>query len=92
MKRTRLKPISDKRKAALRVYAIAKERYLWENPICKVCKTDWAREVHHMKGRTGDLLTNRYYFLGVCRTCHIKIENNPKWAMEKGYKLDRLKV
>lgn len=48
-----------------------------------------AETVHHMKGRIGKLLTDTRYWLGVTMETHIKIENNPEWAYEKGYSLLR---
>jgi hypothetical protein len=49
-----------------------------------------ATEIHHMKGRMGKLLIDERYFLAVSREGHIKIGDNPEWAMEMGYSLSRL--
>jgi hypothetical protein len=45
-----------------------------------------------MKGRIGDLLTDRRYMLPVSDRGHKKIELNPDWAKEMGYSLSRLAV
>lgn len=59
-----------------------------------MCQVDgccrYAQEVHHRKGRLGDLLTDTKYFLAVCGICHNKIELQPKWAKENGYSVSRL--
>ena len=56
---------------------------------CEVCHERAASEIHHMKGRTGELLTDPTYFLGVCRSCHNKITLNPEWAHDLGYSATR---
>lgn len=66
--------------------------YITEHPLCEACGSWPSCEIHHMKGRIGDNLTNTKFFLAVCRLCHIKIENNPAWAREQGYSLSRLSV
>ena len=71
-----------------------------ENQICPVTKK-MATEVHHKKGRKGfadqwardnniPLLIDVRFFLGVSRYGHEKIENNPEWAKENGYSLNRI--
>jgi len=63
--------------------------FLNDNPFCKVCGKS-ATDVHHMRGKIGEDLTDSRYFLAVCRGCHTLIEENPTWAKEKGYSLNRL--
>lgn len=83
---------SKKRVEENREYSQKRKEFLEENPICQVhnCgqKSD---QVHHKKGRTGKLLTNKKYFLAVCGLCHDYIENNPLWAKAQGYSESRLK-
>lgn len=80
----KIRRVSKKMSRRLEVYKIARKIHLLENPNCEVCGKE-ATEVHHQKGRIGELLTNMRYFLSVCRGCHMKIENEPLWAIEKGY-------
>ena len=47
-------------------------------------------DIHHMRGKIGDLLTNTKYFLPVCRACHEFIESNPEIAKDLGFSKDRL--
>jgi hypothetical protein len=53
---------------------------------CTILSTD----LHHKKGRVGDLLTDERYFLAVCRSCHDYIEAHPIIAKENGFSLNRL--
>ena len=88
------KPIpkkSAKRVDEEKVYRKERDRYLKSFQMCEVkgCPS-FALDIHHKKGRIGSLLTDSNYFMGVCRSCHKVIEENPVWAKEKGYSLDRL--
>lgn len=60
-----------------------------ENKICPVTGQQ-TNQVHHKKGRIGDLLLDQEFWLAVSPDGHDKIENNPIWAKEKGYSLNRL--
>ena len=57
---------------------------------CEVCGDRPAAEVHHMRGRLGDLMVDSRYFLGVCRRCHDKITANPALAYEMGWSVPRV--
>lgn len=60
-----------------------------EGKTCPV--TGWpATQVHHMKGRIGDLLLDQRFWLAVSHEGHEKIENNPVWAKEQGYSMNRI--
>lgn len=60
-----------------------------ENRICPVTGKQ-TNQVHHKKGRIGDLLLDQRYWLSVSSEGHDKIEMNPIWAKEMGYSLNRL--
>jgi len=90
MIKTRIKPRSKKRAAQEREYAKVRVEYLESHPECEVCGWFHSFQIHHKKGRIGELLTDTKYFLAVCYTCHQKIEMWPKWAKEKSYSLSRL--
>lgn len=62
-----------------------------ENRICPVTGQQ-TNQVHHKKGRIGSLLLDQRYWLAVSPEGHRQIENNPIWAKEKGYSLDRLSL
>jgi hypothetical protein len=82
---------SKKRAAQEREYARIAKEILSQEPICPVTG-EIATQIHHMKGRIGDLLTDRRYMLPVSDRGHKKIELNPDWAKEMGYSLSRLAV
>lgn len=87
-----MRKVSKKMSSKLREYSQLRKAFLFWRSDCEVkgCN-NLASEIHHQKGKLGELLFDYQYFLPVCRNCHIKIENNRAWAMEKGYSLDRLK-
>lgn len=74
-------------------YMAVRTLYLAQFPNCAVCEEDGvttkAEDIHHKKGRLGDLLLDPRFFIGVCRTHHQWIEENPVDAIEAGYSLSR---
>lgn len=83
--------VSDKRKIENLKYSVLRIEFLSkpENRICPV--TGWeATEIHHKKGRVGDLFLDTNFWLAVSREGHTHIEENPEWAKENGYSLNRL--
>lgn len=88
-----MRKISKKQSANLREYKKVRESYLNNNPNCEAklsCCTYEATEIHHKKGRIGNLLQDDAYFLAVCRNCHQWIELNPAEAKERSLSLSRL--
>ena len=70
------KPIkrnSDKRAKQNRLYIKLNHKFLVENPYCQIkvngCTIN-ATQVHHKKGRIGELLTNVKWFCATCDNCH----------------------
>lgn len=82
--------ISTKESKRLVKYYKAKAEYMIDHEYCEVCNLEKADQIHHKKGRIGDLLFNKKYFLASCDSCHKKIEANPLWAKTLGYSLNRL--
>ncbi len=70
-------------------YRVLREEYLKAHPVCEVCNSRPATEIHHKKKRHGENLFN--HFLAVDRECHRQIEENPQWAYKKGYSIPHLK-
>lgn len=85
----RIKKVSKSRSKELSVYDRERIRYMNSHAFCEVCGKR-ATDIHHKKGRVGKLLTDKRYFLAVCRECHSRIETDPQWAKDKGYSLSRL--
>lgn len=82
---------SKKRARQEREYVKLRKIYLFTHPVCEVagCGCE-STEIHHKKGRVGDLLTDERFFLAVCRAHHVYIELHPALAKEHGYSLNRL--
>ena len=92
MKRTRLKPVSEKRLAELRTYRKLRKEFLDVNRMCEAgitlgaagiecgC-TKWATEIHHTAKRRKNL-NNVDSWLPTCRRCHTWIEENKSKARE----------
>lgn len=90
------KIVSTKRKVEQKQYSIERYIFLTENEICQagikyVC-TGASTDVHHMKGREGDLYLDKDNWLAVCRSCHQYIELHPKEAKERGFSKSRLDI
>ncbi len=86
-----IRKVSLKRIDKNKEYSEVNKQYLKDNPVCEVINCELkSDQVHHKKGRTGDLLTDIKYFLAVCDPCHKYIELNPLWAKEHGYSESRL--
>jgi hypothetical protein len=73
-------------------YSVDRKEFLArpENRMCRVFPWKEATEIHHMKGKIGELLLDQRWWLPVSRPGHEKIENSPIWAKENGFSLDRL--
>lgn len=90
------KPInksSAKNEARKLLYTPVRNKFLRENPKCLAklegC-TKEATDVHHKKGREGDLLIDTKFFLPSCRSCHNQIEDGGEWVYEQGFKIKRI--
>ena len=78
-----LSPRSSKQQKLEALYSILRTKYLQHHPYCEAhlpgCQIN-ASDIHHKKGRTGDLMLDDTEFLAVCRTCHGWIETHPEEA------------
>lgn len=83
-----MRKVSKKRAKQLREYSKKKKDFLSKNPLCAVCGRP-ADQIHHKKGREGELLNDETFWLPLEIFCHRKIEDNPEWAKEMGYSLNR---
>lgn len=99
--KSKINPKSKKRIDIEKEYSKIRKEFLCrkENLICPVTGHA-ASEIHHKMGRMGyaddwavenniPLLIDERFFLAVSRKGHRKIEENPKWAKENGYSLNR---
>lgn len=90
-KRTPIKKASDKRKDQMSLYAIKRKLFL-KGKRCVVFPERMAVDVHHARGRSGDLLLDERFWKPVCREGHMKIHDNPEWAISEGYSISRNKI
>lgn len=83
---------SDKRKKQNTLYLKKRRIFMEQNTKCqaglKGCTIE-ATELHHKKGRMNELIHDERYFLAVCRSCHEKITEHSRMAIEKGLSLSR---
>lgn len=92
-KPTPIKRSTAKRSRQQRVYQALRLEQLKDVPSCELglpgC-TGMATEVHHAKGRIGDLLIDRRYYKSTCHTCHRWVTEHSREAIELGHSVSRL--
>lgn len=91
------KPIakaSKKRAKQNREDSKQNKEILRKNKMCQMkligC-TGKAEGVHHMKGRTGQLLTDEKFKIPACNSCNRRAETHPKEALEKKVSISKHK-
>ena len=94
--RTHIRSVSKLQARRLRLYAAIRMRYLIDHPRCEACpkvnlldgfplkNAKWANDIHHTRGKLGELLFATQYFKAVCFTCHRYIHDHPNQARELG--------
>lgn len=85
-----IRKLSKKRAAQNYEYNKLRKIYLEEHPICEANCSNESTEIHHKKGRIGQLLTDVNFFMAVCPHCHRWIESHPLLSKALGYSLSRL--
>lgn len=90
--RQRIKQVSKSQGRRNRWYSKVRSEFMArpENKVCHCCTTlgrkpSLAEDVHHMRGKIGELRYKTEYFLPVCRRCHDWIGNNLGRAKELGW-------
>jgi|SRR5688572_29475408 len=81
--------VSKKMKVTVSEYSRRKKEFM-VGKVCPVYPHLPVEDIHHMRGKVGDLYLNEEYWLAVSRKGHIKIERNPEWAKANGYSVSRL--
>lgn len=85
-----IKKVSTKRAAENQVYARLRKDYLEVFMVCEVVECHRkATQIHHIKGREGDLFCDVNNFLAVCDVCHQRITIDSAWAISQGYSILR---
>jgi hypothetical protein len=74
-------------------YSKLRRAFLTEHPNCQArlpgCSLR-ATQIHHKKGRTGDLYLDINFWLASCDNCHRIIEREVEGSKESGFSEDRL--
>lgn len=91
MRQTRLRNRSARMAALLRIYAKKRRLFLEANPWCLRCGGT-ADQIHHARGRIGDLLLAEEFWRSACADCHQWITSHPADAIAKGYSLPRVAI
>lgn len=82
--RLKIKPTTDKRAALKKIYL--ERRKTWLRGLhCAVYPEKQATQVHHIKGRLGNLLIDESNWLPVCAAGHEYIHEHPQESYEKGW-------
>lgn len=71
-------------------YERLKKQFLKENPVCMFEGCEAPTQVlHHAAGRIEELLYDQRYFRNLCHVHHDFVENNPEYAKEHNYSVER---
>ena len=83
--------VSEKRKIENLKYSVLRIEFLGkpENKVCPITKQP-TTDIHHKKGRLGSLFLDTKHWIALSREGHKLVEENPEWAKENGYSLNRL--
>ena len=84
MRRTPLKRVSARRRKEGARYTSARRVFLKDRPTCECCMAKPSQDVHHKKGR-GQYYLDEETWMAVCRACHVRIHEYPKWARREGF-------
>lgn len=86
-----IKKVSDKKALQDIIYKSERIKFLMlpENKICPITKQP-TTDVHHKKGRLGDLYLDKRFWVALSREGHKYVEEHPEWAIKNGYSLKRL--
>jgi hypothetical protein len=85
-------PKSEKREKEEEIYKVERVKFLEANPKCAVYPKLKAVEIHHKRGRTGDLYLDQRFWLAVSKKAHHEITTKHQWAIDNGYSELRLKT
>lgn len=92
-RRTPLPKVSAKREKLNRVYSKKRKQFFKEGDMCEAglpgCTIE-ATDLHHPAGRMGNRLIEVERCKKVCRSCHRKLEEDPRLAKELGLSESRL--
>jgi hypothetical protein len=85
MKRTRIRPMSDRRRREAKEYAEKRAAFLAQRPTCEKCTRRLSTDVHHKAGRYGGNYLRVETWASLCRQCHDGIHAHPGEARRTGW-------
>lgn len=80
-----IRKVSTARAKRLREYAKSRKVFLYEHPKCAVFPELRATEIHHTRGRIGELLNMDAFWAPVSRKGHEWINANPAESRNRTY-------
>lgn len=87
-----IKKASDQMKEKLKLYRVEARKFITVNKKCKL-KMEGCEKVskcvHHLKGREGDLLLDKKFWLPSCLSCNLQVEIKDAEARGKDIKLSK---
>lgn len=86
-KKSKKRAIEEAKYIVLRIEFLSKK----ENQICPITKQP-TTDIHHKRGRIGNLLLDTRYWVALSREGHKYVEEHPDWAKQNGFSLDRLTI
>jgi len=91
VKRSRVNPVSDRRRKRDAVYP-ERRRQVWERGggVCEFCQAAELGSVHHLAGRGGADPHRLDNLIGLCEPCHRRAHAEPIWAQSVGLMRSRL--
>lgn len=92
MKRTRLRKVSKKKASEQAIYRKLKNDALAPGPLCEFPSLNGydsgcvnrATQIHHAKGRQGELLNDQRYWWMLCMEHHRYVHDHPNQARKMG--------
>lgn len=67
------------------MYYAIRDPFMEANPVCQICRREASTDLHHRKGRRGNLLFDTKWFMALCRTCHDYVHNNVANSKRMGW-------
>ena len=84
-----IKKMSKKREVENKIYLEKRKVFLRNNPICPITGEE-TTTIHHKIGRLGWRFLDEKYWVALSMDGHRKVEEQPLWAKQNGYSLNRL--
>lgn len=81
--------MSKRRQTESKIYSKKRAAFLEANPVCQICNSRRATEVHHRLGRYSGNYLDESTWMALCggfeASCHSSLHRNPRLSREMGY-------